>query len=75
MNNRCICWFFTHIFTGDFLVFKGLIARRVYKSFGVKGLKDPKIYTFLALLRTLKPSTTRCAMQCDMFPLVMLLVF
>jgi hypothetical protein len=37
MNNWCICWFFTHIFTGDF-IFKGLTARRLYKSFGVKGL-------------------------------------
>jgi hypothetical protein len=31
MDNWCICWFFTH-------VFKGLTARRLYKSFGVKGL-------------------------------------
>jgi hypothetical protein len=30
-------WFFTHIFTGDFN-FKGLTARRIYKSFGVKGI-------------------------------------
>jgi hypothetical protein len=37
MNNWCICWFFAHIFTGDF-TFKGLTARRLYKSFGVKGL-------------------------------------
>jgi hypothetical protein len=37
MNNWCICWFFMHIFTG-ILIFKGLTARRLYKSFGVKGL-------------------------------------
>jgi hypothetical protein len=29
---------FTHIFTG-ILIFKGLTARRLYTSFGVKGLK------------------------------------
>jgi hypothetical protein len=37
MNNWCICWLFTHIFTG-ILIFKLLTARRLYKSFGVKGL-------------------------------------
>jgi hypothetical protein len=37
MNNSCICWLLTHISTGDFN-FKGLTARRLYKSFGVKGL-------------------------------------
>jgi hypothetical protein len=37
MNNWCICLFFTHIFTGDFN-YKGFTARRLYKSFGVKGL-------------------------------------
>jgi hypothetical protein len=37
MNNWWICWFFTHIFTADFH-FKGFPARRVYKSFRVKGL-------------------------------------
>jgi hypothetical protein len=39
MNNWCICWFFTHILLG-ILIFKGLTARRLYKSFGVKGLID-----------------------------------
>jgi hypothetical protein len=37
MNTWCICWLFTHILLG-ILIFKGLIARRLYKSFGVKGL-------------------------------------
>jgi hypothetical protein len=37
MNNWCICWFSTHIFTGV-LICKALTARRLYKSFGVKGL-------------------------------------
>jgi hypothetical protein len=37
MSNWWICWFFTHIFIGDFN-FKGLTARRLYKPFGVKGL-------------------------------------
>jgi hypothetical protein len=37
MNNSCICWFFTHILL-RILIFKGLTARRLYKSFGVKGL-------------------------------------
>jgi hypothetical protein len=37
MNNWCICWFFTHVLLG-ILIFKGLSARRLYKSFGVKGL-------------------------------------
>jgi hypothetical protein len=34
----CICWLFTHIFTGYFTIFKGLTTRRLYKSFGAKGL-------------------------------------
>jgi hypothetical protein len=37
MNNWCICWFFTRIFT-MILNFKGLAVRRLYKSFGVKGV-------------------------------------
>jgi hypothetical protein len=39
MNNCCICWF-SHIFLLGVLIFKGLTARRLYKSFGVKGLNS-----------------------------------
>jgi hypothetical protein len=37
MNNWCICWFL-RIFLLGILIFKWLTARRLYKSFGVKGL-------------------------------------
>jgi hypothetical protein len=37
MNNWCICWF-SRIFLLGILIFKWLTARRLYKSFGVKGL-------------------------------------
>jgi hypothetical protein len=37
MNNWCICWFL-RIFLLWMLIFKRLTARRLYKSFGVKGL-------------------------------------
>jgi hypothetical protein len=40
---------FSRIFLLGILIFKGLTARRLYKSFGVKGLKgtgtqNPQIY-------------------------------
>jgi hypothetical protein len=38
MNNWCICWF-SRIFLLAILIFKGLTARRLYKSFSVKGLR------------------------------------
>jgi hypothetical protein len=44
MNNWCICWFLRIILLG-ILIFKGLTARRLYKSFGVKGLMYP-LYTY-----------------------------
>jgi hypothetical protein len=44
MNNWCIYWFFTHIFTEDF-IFKGLTLRRLFKSFGVKGLISRQVYS------------------------------
>jgi hypothetical protein len=37
MNNWCICWV-SRIFLLGILIFKGLTARRLYKSFGVKGI-------------------------------------
>jgi hypothetical protein len=44
MNNLYICWLFTHIFTADFN-FKGLTARRLYKSFGVNdGVNNIETY-------------------------------
>jgi hypothetical protein len=38
MKNWCICWFFMHFLMG-ILIFKGFTARRLNKSFDVKGLK------------------------------------
>jgi hypothetical protein len=55
MNNWCICWFFTHILEG-IIIFKGLNTRRLYKSFGVKGLNDNSssttFYNFLFYFET-----------------------
>jgi hypothetical protein len=50
MNNWCICWFFTHIFTG-ILIFKGLTARRIYKSFSVKGLILKEVFLYALSVR------------------------
>jgi hypothetical protein len=36
-HSKMLCWFLTHILLG-ILIFKGLTARRLYKSLGVKGL-------------------------------------
>jgi hypothetical protein len=46
--NNCIFLFFTHILL-EILIFKGLTARRLYKSFGVKGLKELHWATHLAI--------------------------
>jgi hypothetical protein len=43
VNDWRICWFFTHILLG-ILILKGLTARRIYKSFGVKGLIHYHVY-------------------------------
>jgi hypothetical protein len=52
MNNWCICWFFTHIFTGV-LIFKALTPRRLYKSFGVKRLNWRSYIVFCVSLEEL----------------------
>jgi hypothetical protein len=49
MNNFYICWLCRHILLG-ILIFKGLTARRFYKSFGVKGLIDAFI-TYVVFVR------------------------
>jgi hypothetical protein len=42
MNNWCICWFL-RIFLMGILIFKGLTARSIYKSFGVKGFNRSEV--------------------------------
>jgi hypothetical protein len=49
MNNCCICWFFTDILL-EILIFKGLTARRIYKSFGVKGVKSVSQMKLIVIL-------------------------
>jgi hypothetical protein len=48
MNSWCICWFSRIILLG-ILIFKGLTAGRLYKSFGIKGLKVTKKDTSMYL--------------------------
>jgi ABC-type microcin C transport system permease subunit YejB len=48
-----MCWFFTHILMG-ILICKGLTARRLYKSFGVKGLTDKNIKMEYTIYTTLQ---------------------
>jgi hypothetical protein len=55
MNNWCICWLFTHILLG-ILIFKGLTARRLFKSFGVKGLNCTGYLPYIFILTFPKPS-------------------
>jgi hypothetical protein len=71
MNNWSICCFLKHIFTWT-LIFKGLTARRLYKSFGVKELKRVGFipsYTFRLLHRVifrLVPHTMNIEYNCIM---------
>jgi hypothetical protein len=73
MNNCCICWFFAHIFTGV-LIFKGLTARRLYKSFGVKGLichsthRVPLTRISVLLSQPLDAATTQAVFNQNFIP-------
>jgi hypothetical protein len=55
MNNWRICWF-SRIFLLGILIFKGFTARRLYKSFGVKGLnfyaRPHKQIAYVCLIRS-----------------------
>jgi hypothetical protein len=64
MNNCCICWFFTHIFTVD-INLKGLSARRLYKSFGVKGLIN---MNFIHIVSRNVPYDSPSNTHYDLFP-------
>jgi hypothetical protein len=62
MNNWRICWFFKHIVTG-ILVFKGLAARRLYKSFGVRGLIQDKQRPVVKIMKINKYHRTSCVQE------------
>jgi hypothetical protein len=55
MNNWCICWCL-RIFLLGIWIFKGLTARRLYKSFGVKGLKQTLTQTHCYFQSTVRQS-------------------
>jgi hypothetical protein len=57
MNNWRICWFSRIILLG-ILIFKVLTARRLYKSFGVKGVNTVSHTQGLDINFRLKPITS-----------------
>jgi hypothetical protein len=54
MGVLCLVTWFKHIFNG-ILIFKGLIARLLYKSFGVKGLTLSLLISYIYLELLVKP--------------------
>jgi hypothetical protein len=59
---------FSCIFLLESLIFKGLTARRLYKSFGVKGLMSFSNYTKGDNMREIMGAYIASAFMCDIPP-------
>jgi hypothetical protein len=65
MNNWCILLVgFSRIFLLRILIFKGLTARRLYKSFGVKRLTHLHVLIYTCWLHSNKTETKQLELIC-----------